>query len=82
MEDHAWRWVAGGDSVSERAGDQFGAQVISDGVAGDAAGGDVDHGGQSSLGSNWSGLSLSCSHGPCAGHSRTGSSPGKNSCSV
>ena len=20
MEDHAWRWVAGGDSVSERAG--------------------------------------------------------------
>jgi hypothetical protein len=24
----------------------------------------------------------SCSHGPCAAHSRTGSSPGKNSCSV
>ena len=30
----------------------------------------------------WNRVASSCSHGPCARHSRTGSSPGKNSCSV
>jgi hypothetical protein len=30
----------------------------------------------------WNRVASSCSHGPCAAHSRTGSSPGKNSCSV
>ena len=40
------RRVAGGDGVGQGVGDQLGAQVIGDRVADDAAGGDVDHGGQ------------------------------------
>src|SRR5215472_8558267 len=46
MENHARSGVAGGDRVGQRVGDQLGAQVIGDRVADDAAGGDVDHGGQ------------------------------------
>ena len=30
----------------------------------------------------WNRVASSRSHGPCVAHSRTGSSPGKNSCSV
>src|SRR5262249_8759077 len=46
VKDHARARVAGRDRVGQRIGDQLGAQVISDGVADDPAGGDVDHGGQ------------------------------------
>src|SRR6266487_1903672 len=46
VEDHAGAGVAGGDRVGQRTGDELGAQVIGQGVTDDAAGGDVDHGGQ------------------------------------
>ena len=38
--------VAGGDRVGQRVRDQLGAQVIGQGEPDDAAGGDVDDGGQ------------------------------------
>jgi hypothetical protein len=37
VEDHPGVWVAGGDRVGQRAGDQLGAQVIGHRVADDAA---------------------------------------------
>ena len=46
MEDPARARVAGRDRVGQRSRDQFGAQVVSEGVADDPAGGDVDHRGQ------------------------------------
>jgi hypothetical protein len=43
VKDHPRGGIAGGDGVGQRIGDQLGAQVISQGVADDAARGDVDH---------------------------------------
>src|SRR5580693_5958707 len=46
VEDHAGLGVAGGDRVGQGAGDQLGAQVVREGEPDDAAGGDVDDGGE------------------------------------
>jgi hypothetical protein len=46
MEDHPGRGVPGGDRVGQRVRGQFGAQVIGEREPDDAAGGDVDDGGQ------------------------------------
>ena len=46
VEDDPGRRVTGRDRVVQRVGDQFGAKVIGQGEPHDAAGGDVDDGGQ------------------------------------
>jgi hypothetical protein len=47
VEDHARLRVAGGQGVAQRRGGQLSAQMIGEGIADDAAGGDVDDGGHS-----------------------------------
>ena len=46
VKDHSRGRVAGGDRVGQGVGDELGAQVIGQGEPDDAAGGDVDDGGQ------------------------------------
>lgn len=46
MENHTGVRVAGGDGVGQCGGGQLGAQMIGEGEADDAAGSDVDDGGQ------------------------------------